>query len=410
MSSQPTTPANLELTLRDLSERLGVQLGRVVDAAGGADLGPQRLAEAIGVDKVLASRVLKALRREDSIARLHHLPGPDPLRRFVRASRRRLELEDSLAQPALDVIEEFRSLLATEWGDRSALTSLLAAWSPEVREEFELRRKQAAWRAMSELLGSTADLDLSAVILKPATDPTRLDVTWVLGLLGLRRLRPGVPVKATTRRIVPENVARRPMGLNGKPLAGLAGGRMGGELDGFCQARPGHFVARRTGDLLQYTLSSDDYGPESAVDVLLAEVNQGEMPAAVKRGSGRRGWVYADAPIPSRKLILDVMVHRNVYPGSVPELMLYDTSVHGVADVNDRTRDVDRLDLVQAIRSLGPADGDLSIREFTPYPAMMAHVFEGLNQDAADFQVHRVEIDYPLHGMQVAVAFDADVH
>lgn len=407
MTSESSTSAAREHSLRELSDRLGAQLMAVVDAAGGAEMGPQRLAEAVGVDKVLASRVLKALRGEDPIARLHHLPGPDPLSRFVRSGRRRLGLEVATVQPVLAVVEEFRSVLATEWGNRSALTSLLAAWSPEVRAEFELRRKQAAWRAMSELLGSTADVDLSAVILKPAADPARLDVTWVMGLIGLHRLRPGIPVKATTRRIVPEHAKRRPMGLNGRPLEGLAGGRMGGELDQFCQARPGHFVARRTGDLLQYTLSSDDYGADSAVDVLLAEVNHAEMPASVQRGSGRRGWVYADAPIPSRKLILDVMVHRDVYPGAEPELLLYDTSVHGVADINDRTRDVDRLDLVEEIRSIGPADGDLSIREFASYSPMIHHVFNGLDQDPADFQVHRVEIDYPLHGMQVAVGFEA---
>ncbi len=403
----PNASAAKERSLRDLSARLGACLGSVVEAAGGAGIGPQRLADASGVDKVLASRLLKALRRDDEIARLHHLPGPEPLRRFLRSAKRKLGLDEETIQPALEAVEDFRAFLANEIGDRSALTSLLAAWSPEVRTEFELRRKQAAWRAMSELLGNTADLDLSAVILKPSDDPSMLDVTWVLGLVGLHRLRPGVPVKATTRRIVSDDSQRRPMGLDGRPLGGLTGGPMGGELDEFCQAPPGHFIARRTGNLLQYTLSGEDYGPDSAVDVLMAEVNLAEISATLEKGSGRRGWFYADSPIPSRKLMLDVMLHRDVYPGAEPELILYDTSVHGVADVNDPTRDIDRLDLVESVSSLGPATGDLSIKEFAPYPKVLKHVFDRMGQDPADFQVHRVAIDYPLHGMQVAVAFDA---
>ena len=48
------------------------------------------LARRLGVDKVLTSRVLKALRNKDAIAVIKLAPGPAPLRRLLRAAAQRL--------------------------------------------------------------------------------------------------------------------------------------------------------------------------------------------------------------------------------------------------------------------------------------------------------------------------------
>lgn len=403
MSSETDASPDLEQAVRALGDRLGPLLLAVVDAAGGVGLGPQRLGDALGLDKVLASRLLKALRCDDPVTRLHYLPGPDPLRRFLRAAKRKMGVDPALIEPAAVAVEDFDHFLTKDLGDRSALTSLLAAWSIEVRTEFELRRKQTAWRAMSELRGASVDLDVSAVLLRPSAEEGRLDITWVMGLVGLRRLRPGVPIKVTTHKVVAEDAQRHPRDLDGKPLGGVDSGR----LDEFCVSPPGRFDIRRTGDLLQYTLDGNAYGPNLAVDLLLAEVNVAEMAATVERGSGRRGWVYSDTPIPARRMVLDVFVHEDVYPGAAPELLLYDTAGQGVADVNDRGRDLDRLDLVETVETIGRGLRGAGIKSFAPYRDLMKHVFSKLAWDAEEFVLHRVEVDYPLHGMQVAVAFEA---
>ncbi|MEM9800100.1 MAG: hypothetical protein AAGA20_07220 [Planctomycetota bacterium] len=402
MTPDPQMAGDLEAAVRDLGARLAGAFAPLVEAAGGPERGTQHFAERFGVDKVLASRLLKALRAGDDVARLHFMPGPEPLRRVVRGVRRRLDLPGEVLDEAGETIDAFETFLADAIGDRSALTTLLAAWSPEVRAEFEVRRKQAAWRALSELRGASVDLAVSAVVFEPAKEPDRLDVTWVLGLIGLRRLRPGVTIQATTRRVAPESAERRPIGLDGAPLDGLEDGR----LDAFCTSPPGRFEAHRTGDLLRYTLADEGYGPDAEVDLLVAEVNEGEMRASVPRGSGRRGWVYADTPVPARKLVLDVFVHEDVYPGSDPELLLYDTALQGVADVNDPSRDMDRLDLVEEVCPMGRGIDGLALREFEPYGRLLAHVFDSRALERDRFRAYRVAIDHPLHGMQVAVAFE----
>ena len=403
MSPEATEAPDLEGAIRALGERLGGAMAPLIEAAGGAAAGPQRVAEALGVDKVLASRLLKSLRTEDPVSRLHHSPGPDPLRRAIKGARRRLGADAAAVSAALSAVDDFETFLADRIGDRSALTSLLAAWSPEVRQEFELRRKQAAWRAVSELRGVSVDLDVSSVLIHPSRRTDRLDVTWLLGLIGLRRLRPGVTVEATTQRITEDGDARRPLDLDGAPLRD----RAPSQLIEFCTHPPARIRAERTGDLLRYVLAGDDYGPGAEADLLLAEVNEAELVASVPPGSGRRAWFYADVTTPAKKLVLDVVLHRDVYPGAAPELLLYDTASKGIADVNDRSRDPDRLDLFEHVRTLERGLDDIALREFPHHERLLAHVLERRGLRAEDFAVHRVEIDYPLHGMQVSVAFAA---
>ena len=204
----------LESEVRSLGSRLSHAFQAVVEALRGVDRGPQKLSQDLGIDKVLASRILKALRQDDVIDRLHHMPGPTPLRRFLRAAERKFKLPPDVAGEAAAAIDEFEGLLNHRVGGRSELTSLLTAWSLAVRAEFELRRKQAAWRAMSELIGSNVDLSASTVLLSPASVSGRLDVTWVFGLCGLRRFRPGVDVTVSTRRAAQDDSIRHPEDLD----------------------------------------------------------------------------------------------------------------------------------------------------------------------------------------------------
>src|SRR4051794_10136657 len=78
----------LESRIARTGSDLLASLTRVLRNVPGADAGPLRLAAALGVDKVLASRLLKAVRSTDAISIMHRSPGPEPLRRVLRASER----------------------------------------------------------------------------------------------------------------------------------------------------------------------------------------------------------------------------------------------------------------------------------------------------------------------------------
>lgn len=388
-----------ETDLVEVGRALGQRLGRLLDGVPGGPYGPMELARMLGIDKVLASRVLKTARNRDPMAVMFHTPGPDPLRRVLRAASRK-QVDPQLVVDLESAIEQFDVLIRRQGGDRSALDSIVTAWLPEARVEYELRRKQAAFKAMSQLKGAMAQTSLATVMLNPSSDGQHLDVVWISGMLGLQRLRPGAGVKFATRRF-DGDTPRKPTSLDGVPVDGLEGVR----LDEFCSDPRPQLAAQQVGDVVHYTLAGEAFGPQSTVDLVFAEVNLLEMPRYVPRGSNRKGYVFAEVSTPAKTLHFDVVVHTDVYPGSEPELIIYDTVLDGVANVNDPRRDIDRLDLAESVQSLGTGTAKFRTADVPHYSDLLQLVCRKLNWNGEQFRGYRCRIDYPIYGSQVAMAF-----
>ncbi len=393
--------ATLEVRITTVGRSLSSSLNAVLDTVPGAPHGPQKLATTLGVDKVLTSRVLKAARHRDPMAVAHLMPGPEPTRRLLRAARK-IGAAENLVKTAMSAVSDFESLIRREAGDRSSLDAIISTWLPDAREQFELRRKQAAFKAMSQLLGSHADVNLGTVFLNPSDDGKNIDIIWIMGLLGLQRLRPGVGVKFATRRMVESEKPRQSATIEGEPIEGMAGVR----LDRFCDAPPAPLDIYRIGDVTHYTLAGDGFGPKSSVDLVIAEVNMAEIPRYVPLGSDRKGNVFAEVSTPSKAIFFDAFIHESVYPNSEPSLQIYDTVLDGVANVNDRTRDIDRLDLMESIQMLGRGAHKFRIASIPHYVDMIRYVFEKMGWNDAEFRGYRCRIDYPIYGSQVVMAFD----
>ena len=125
--------------------------------------------------------------------------------------------------------------------------------------------------------------------------------------------------------------------------------------------------------------------------------------ATCLRAAGAAGYVFSEVSIPARALVFDVFVHEDLYPGA-PELRLYDTALHGVADINDPSRDIDRLDMIESVQALGR--GGTRVSEAPLYVDAVGHVFESMGWNEGKFRTYRTRIDYPLYGSQVAFVFE----
>jgi hypothetical protein len=411
MAIQDITPqhsSSIELDISSTGRALGHSVSSVLDAVGREGHGPAELARTLGIDKVLASRALKASRNRDPMAVVFLSPGPDPLRRVIKAAARR-GVEERLIDQAERAIHQFDCLIKQHAGDRSALDAIISSWLPQARAEFELRRKQSAFKAMSQLKGAVADVNLATVVLHPSDDGEHLDVVWVTGLLGLHRLRPGAAVKFATRRLDGGDQPRRPVSLDGQSVDGLHGVR----LDAYCSSPAPELDVVRAGEVVHYTLAGDAFGPRSAVDLVFAEVNRNEMKRYVAPGSARKGYVFAEISTPTRTLHFDVLVHSDVYRGGgadtaaiEPQLLIYDTALDGVANINDPSRDIDRMDMLESIQSLGIGPSRWRSADVPNYAELIREVCTRLGWDAESFRGYRCRIDYPIYGSQVAMAFD----
>lgn len=116
--------------------------------------------------------------------------------------------------------------------------------------------------------------------------------------------------------------------------------------------------------------------------------------------------MFAEIATPSKSLLFDVFVHEDVFPGATPDLCMYDTVLDGIADVNDPTRDIDRLDFIERVETLGRGTSACRLTELPRYVDLLRHVFSELGWDEQGFRTFRTRIDYPVYGSQVAMKFE----
>lgn len=311
-------------------------------------------------------------------------------------------VEPATTEAAFRAIERYERLIADDAGDRSSLDAILSAWVPEARQEFELRRKQSAFRAMSQLRGVQVDALMATVFLAPSANPERLDVVWVNGLFGLHRLRPGVGVKLATRRITQTDRDRSPRTLDGERVESLVGLM----LNEFCSSPAPDLDVHRINDAVLYTLRDGGFGPLSATDIVFAEANRDEMSRYAKPDVRRKTFVFAEVSTPSKVLQFDALVHQDLFAGQEPSLRMYDTSLEGVADANDPTRDLDRLEMIESVKPLGVGVSRCRSADIRRYADLLRTVCSRIGWDSSSFRAFRCRVDYPIYGSQVMMTWD----
>lgn len=359
--------------------------------------GPQQLAEQLNVDKGFASRLLKAIRSRNGLAVLHRIPGPEPLRRLVRAAARR-GAQTGAVRAADGAIAAFERMIDSA-GDRSTFDGIVGALAPEARRPVESRAKQLLFRGFSQLRGFAVDVDFTTAVIHPAGDGQHVDYGVLTGMLGLRRLRPGAIVRLATFMMFAERPPWALTTLDGKPIECLTAGR----LDQFC-TMPAALEVQRGGDVLTYTLAGDDF--QSQVDLVLGQLSRNTAPLWSPPGERRMTGVGHEVDKPTRRLQLDVYVHESVYPGVAPRLFQIDTTFRGVANINDPARRGDHWALTEEIEPLGTDPGARRSSHVPRYLDMLEFLFRGTGWPSAGYRGYRCAIEYPVYGTQVTMGFE----
>ena len=396
-----STESSIEAKIARVGTGLMESLGAVLGEIPGAPLRPKELANTLSVDTVLTSRLLKSLRGGDPLAAVHHTPGPDPLRRLLKAAAKQKGVRPASIEAANQAIQDLVDLIRVEAGSRSALNAMIASLLPEARAEFELRRKQSAFKALSELKGASVDLNFATFVLWPSKEEGKIDLVMLVGLLGMRRWQAGATIKAGTIRLSQEGEPTLATALDGTLVEGLEGLR----LDEFCTAPPSQIETVPIGDTGHYLIGGSDFGPRSAVDLIYGERNHGAMVRYLTSDEKRKNATFVQSTVPSKLMIHDLLVHPDLFQGQAPELLIYDTSESGVANVNDRNRDVDLWDLEESLVNLGTGTTRFRASELPRYVDLLRHTFMELGLNGEEFRGYRARIDYPIYCCQVAIAF-----
>lgn len=403
--SDPTateTDAPLEHQLSQAAAELRRAISAVVNRLPVRAKKPAEFQRVLKLDRSLSSRILRAIQLDDPLASLHRMPGPHGIRLLLRAAGKCADIHD-LIERAENALDEVEHLVHTELGEWKALEVAISGWLPDSREQFELNNRQAAFKAMSNIRGVTADAEISITLIHPSgADKPWLDRAGITGICRMKRLRPGTPMGLLHGSSIAPPAHTQRLSLEGQPIDPLHGAPL---LREFCPSSTPQFEVRVEGDMVHYVLLGDRVGVGSMVDLYFADVMRDRYPVN-DSVSPRPATPGAVIDIPVKTLIVDVLVHEDVWQSVKPELRMYDTAGRGIANPTDSSRDMDRIDTLESIQNMGTNGSRFRTKEVAHYLDMVRHVCKKLGWESDRFRGYRCRVEYPVYGTQVSMVFE----
>ena len=392
-----------ERRIRQISERLHEAIRSVTEQIPGATRGAQQFARQLKMHRTLAGRLLNALRSDDPLAAISRMPRSEGLRIFLNAAKG--SASEETIERAIKALRELEDLVHGELGGWDGFDAAVSEWLPDVREKFEMANKQLAFKAISNIHGVRADVQLTTSIYYPDASGSLCDIAIIEGLSELRRLRPGTQIAFAAFGANPND----PQPLVRPHQAGVPAEQAVHPplLPDFCSPRHPPVKTITCRGMTHYLLAGDEIGSASAVDVYTASVIRGVRPCFQPRTgphmlvSGSTG-----ASVPVKTLLFNLLVHEDVWRGCDPELIIYDTHQYGFGSPNDPTRDVDRLKVMELIQYLGKGITRFRATEVGRHVEMVQHVCDLLGWDSDRLRGYRCRIEYPMLHAQYSMVFD----
>lgn len=175
------------------------------------------------------------------------------------------------------------------------------------------------------MLGVQCEAWVSTAILSPnKAGPTMLDRLSIFGATGLRRLRPDTP----TRLAIGLGPRKITADFPNRNMSGVRKNRKLIDLNQFCTNPQAPVATIDEGERVIDVFSPPMGDKESVYDLLSGAY----VPNAVPRDAGpkltRRGNIVT-TDVPSSTLILDLVIHCDLFHGTFPEGYVYNTGFTG---------------------------------------------------------------------------------
>jgi hypothetical protein len=383
-----TTSPDLDAAARALAQSLRA----VAEALPGGSTSPTALSQQLGLSRVTLSKMLSSLALAEPSEMLERIPGPESLREFVRASSQ-VGVEQSRIDAAMHAIDTFHQLI-DHFGTRAALHAAIGASTATLRGRVEVTARGDVFKGMRQVLGIEANTWLTSMMFVPhATESDVVSVTTIHGALGLRRLRPDTPVFFTFGP--PYHQPGVEPDLSQSPVS----------LHEFYTNEPAKLQTKLNGKQLFHQFISDRIDKHALFDMLaVSHSARGSRKYGTEQSRKRGVSLFVDTPV--RMLVCDALIHRDLFPGVDPELIVYNCASRGPANPNDPLRDVDRVTFSETPTLVNGADR-FDVDEVPNYREMVERVCAQLDRHPDEFRVHRLRMAYPIPTFQIVMAFAA---
>jgi len=394
-------PGTTELIRGDLRPRIEAMgrelrgaISTVLEGVAGPNPRPTRLSRAIGLDKSLASRLVRAVQSTSDLDLMHLVPSPGGLHIFA-------ELATRTADPAsignlLMATERFEELLDAVPGGRASIDAQISESSHVALSKREHIAKQASFKSMSFLLGHFCDVLTTTLFLVPSANGKRVDGIEIHRRIGLRRMRPGTPL-ALLSIFGEKGDAIQENSISFDTLEGEPGmsDLTGFLLPGFStQPLPDLEVIR---DEQMTTLVLAGNPSLHTVPQLTSafRIRNGWPLTPPGRDQNLRGYVLH---MPCQQVVRDVYIAESIFPDAVPQVSFVLPGARAVIRPPRESgpRHFAEVDLTSTIEQLPFGPPSHSIPGVVNHGAAVRHVLDRTGHGLTRFRGWRSTMTYPV--------------
>lgn len=372
----------------------------IVDAyeSVGADpTNPQEASRRFGLNKNLTWKIWKLVDTGSPFEALTHLPGHSGITILIDGLERHGARPEALAQ-IRQACDQFEAAVSTHVGDRASLELVLDGLVAGGQSRLELSRK-LAFRGFSGVLGVQAQTKLTIGILAPSwSNPARVDVTMIRGILGFRHLRPGVEWPLfriqSYGTIDPETVHPRGPELSLGPKWSL--------LAPYCSASMPDLLRREANGGIDLVLPAGPVGNTGLIDCVFA-TQLNALGDRYRSEAEAHGDLFTAITLPVERMVFDLMFHRDMLPTAAPRVMVLSRPLTGPPP--EEAIKHNTLPIDARMRSIGSARS-VRLGVYERYPDLLLDVLRSIGRDTADFVTYRLEIDMPPVTSTVVLRYD----
>lgn len=393
--------ATTELLRGDLRPRIeatGRELRRaittVLEAVAGPSPRPTRVSRAIGLDKSLASRLVRAVQSTSDLDLMHLVPSPGGLHIFA-------DLATRTADPAsisnlLMATERFEELLDAVPGGRASIDAQISESSHVALAKREHIAKQASFKSMSFLLGHFCDVLTTTLFLVPSANGKRVDGIEIHRRIGLRRMRPSTPL-ALLSLAGEKQDAMQENAITFDTLDGERGASdpTGFLLPGFSTQPMPELDVMRDADMITLVLAGNPAMHTVPQITSAFRIRNGWPLASQARDHMLRGYVLH---MPCQQVVRDVYIAESIYPDAVPAISYVLPGARAVIRPPSEggPRHFAEVELNSSIEQLPLGPQSHNIPGVVNHGAVVRHVLERTGHSLTRFRGWRSTMTYPV--------------
>ncbi len=390
----PQSEGDYQKQAEELTQKLTRALNQVFEESVGSSPRPITLRDKLGLDKSIASRILRALRSEGAFEFLHHVPAPTGLRKIMKSASK-LASEGSI-ETLRAAIEDYDLYLGTFAGGRAGLEAAISGFIPEVRARGEQQASQSIFKSMSFLLGCEIEGVYAARIHWCDGDQRKIAHCWTIQ--GFRRFRAGASMLVGGLPKESKD-GRLPSTIDGQATDDLRDCC----LSPFTTIDPLSLQVLNGPNRNLLLFGEDQPKINEPVDLSFGLVEDAEQRFRSEGKEYDRSTYLSRKP--ARALVIDQFVASGCFVEGPPQVTVRLSGGATRFSETPEASDLEALDLQVDVQELATDPDTLETSAVRNVPERVSYLFSRLGLDPAQFKLYRVSVLYPIPLVELSLWF-----